>query len=92
MFSHEKQFAGRADVIGNYTKQFCLIDFKFTRTPKDKSESDCERPFLQTAAYAYAYHKITGSKIQDLVIIFGFIPNDNETKPRVQIIFKIMLI
>ena len=55
LISHEKQFAGRADVIGDYDKQLCLIDFKFTRTPKDKSESDCELPFLQTAAHAFIW-------------------------------------
>ena len=86
LYSHENRFAGRADVIGSYEKQLCLIDFKFTRTPQNKSESECELPFLQTAAYACAYQEMTGSKIQDLVIIFGFIPNDNETKPRVQIV------
>ena len=86
LYSHENRFAGRADVIGSYEKQLCLIDFKFTRTPKNKSECECELPFLQTAAYACAYQEMTGSKIQDLVIIFGFIPNDNETKPRVQIV------
>ena len=70
LFSHDKQFVGRADVIGNYDKQLCLIDFKFTRSPKDNSESDCELPFLLTVAYASAYQEMTGSKIQDLVIIF----------------------
>ena len=84
LYSHENRFAGRADVIGSYEKQLCLIDFRFTRTPQNKSESECELACLQTAAYAC--QEMTGSKIQDLVIIFGFIPNDNETKPRVQIV------
>ena len=63
LYSHERKYAGRADVIGHYEKKLCLIDFKFTRTTNNKSESDYELAFLQTAAYALAYHEMTGSEI-----------------------------
>ena len=67
LYLHERKYAGRVDAIGNYDKKLCLIKF---RTTNNKSESDGELAFLQTAAYAYvlAYHEMTGSKIQDLVL------------------------
>ena len=69
LISHKLKYAGTVDCIAEYEGKLSVIDFKTSLKPKKESYIDSY--FLQTAAYAMAYNEMTGTKIDDLVIIIG---------------------
>ena len=70
LWSSEFKIAGRVDAIGSYGKlENCIIDFKSSRKPKEKSW--ILSYFLQASAYSYMYQERTGIKIETLVIIIS---------------------
>lgn len=70
LWSSELKIAGRVDAIGSYgSLENCIIDFKTSRTPKQKSW--ILKYWLQTSAYSLMYRERTGIEIQNLVIIIS---------------------
>jgi hypothetical protein len=56
------QFGGTADFIGLYKGKLIILDFK-------TSGNFYYTMFLQMAAYAYMYEKMTGEEIKDLIVL-----------------------
>jgi genome maintenance exonuclease 1 len=64
---YEDQYAGTTDIIGLYKGVPHIIDFKQTNKPKKKEW--IEDYYLQLAAYAHAHNHVTGSNIQNGVVL-----------------------
>tara|TARA_Y100000310_G_C20567670_1_gene756360 strand:- start:366 stop:1049 length:684 start_codon:yes stop_codon:yes gene_type:complete len=64
---YEDQYAGTTDLIGMYKGVPHIIDFKQTNKPK--KEEWVQDYYLQLAAYAHAHNYVTGSDIQNGVIL-----------------------
>lgn len=75
LFSKTFNFAGTVDCIAEFDNQLSIIDFK--TSSKFKPKKYIPSYFIQTAAYALAYHEMTNILIENLVIIIGF--NDSNT-------------
>lgn len=75
LFSKNYNFAGTVDCIAEFDNQLSIIDFK--TSSKFKPKKYIPSYFIQTAAYALAYHEMTNILIENLVIIIGF--NDSNT-------------
>ena len=71
LWSSELKIAGRVDAIANFSEleHPCIIDFKSSRKPKEKSW--ILSYFLQASAYSHIYQERTGIKIENLVIIIS---------------------
>lgn len=64
---YEDQYAGTTDLIGLYKDTPYIIDFKQTNKPKKKDW--VEDYFLQLCAYAHAHNHVTGSNIQNGIVL-----------------------
>ena len=66
LLSHELKMKGRADCIANYGDELSVIEFKTTKTYREKPKLEwC----LQCTAYALMYEEIYGTRINDFIII-----------------------
>ncbi|MAV43346.1 MAG: hypothetical protein CMA30_02590 [Euryarchaeota archaeon] len=64
---YKDQYAGTTDLVGMYKGVPHIIDFKQTNKPKqDKWITDY---YLQLAAYAHAHNYMTGTEIQNGVVL-----------------------
>ena len=61
------RYAGKADVIGVFEDEPCIMDFKQTNKPKRREW--IEDYFCQLAAYALAHNELYGTDIQKGVIL-----------------------
>lgn len=64
---YKDKYAGTADVIGMYKGVPHIIDFKQTNKPK--KEEWIQDYYLQLCAYAHAHNYVTGSNIQNGVVL-----------------------
>jgi len=64
---YKDQYAGTTDVVGMYKGVPHIIDFKQTNKPKKKEW--IEDYYLQLCAYAHAHNYVTGSDIQNGVVL-----------------------
>ena len=64
---YEDKYAGTTDVVGMYKGVPHIIDFKQTNKPK--KEEWVQDYYLQLAAYTNAHNYVTGSNIQNGVIL-----------------------
>lgn len=69
LFSHELKLAGTVDCIAEYKGKLAVIDFKTSTRLKKKA--DIRNYFMQAAAYATMYEEMTGTSIDDLIILIG---------------------
>jgi len=67
LWNKELKYAGRADMIGQWRGDDCIIDFKTSR--KSKYLSNIKDYYLQVAGYAEAFNILFGAKIDKLVIL-----------------------
>ena len=63
----EDKYAGTTDVVGMYKGVPHIIDFKQTNKPK--KEEWIEDYYLQLCAYAHAHNHMTGTEIQNGVVL-----------------------
>jgi genome maintenance exonuclease 1 len=69
LFSHELQLAGTVDCIAEYNGVLSIVDWK-TSTRLKKKE-DIKSYFMQGTAYSIMYEEMTGTPIDQVVIIIG---------------------
>jgi len=77
LYSEVLGLAGRTDVIAEYDGVPSIIDFKTSL--KIKKESWIDNYFEQGTAYSLMYEELTGTKIEQIVIIISV---DHEDKPQ----------
>lgn len=73
LWSKQLGMAGRVDCIGEYGGVLSVIDFKTSKSPKDRDS--IKEYFWQTAAYALMYEDMIGKPIDNTVIIMA-VEND----------------
>lgn len=78
LFSEDLGIAGRTDVIGEFDGKLSVIDFKTSNREKD--ENWIRDYFLQGTAYALMYEELTGTPIDQIVIIISV---DHSPTPQV---------
>lgn len=78
LYSERLGVAGRTDVIGEFAGVLSVIDFK--TSTKLKKEEWIDNYFEQGTAYALMYEELTGTPINQIVIIISV---DGETEPQV---------
>ena len=69
LFSHELKLAGTVDCIAEYKGVLSVIDFKTSIRLKKKE--NIGGYFMQGAAYAQMFNEMTGSNIEQVVILIG---------------------
>jgi len=69
LFSHELKLAGTVDCIAEYKGVMSVIDFKTSIRLKKKE--NIGGYFMQGAAYAQMFNEMTGSNIEQVVILIG---------------------
>ena len=69
LYSDELGIAGRTDLIGEFDGNLSVIDYKSSR--KVKNWEMCHAYFMQGAFYAYAYEELTGTPLNNIVIIMA---------------------
>ena len=84
LYSDELGLAGRTDLIAEFDGNLSVIDYKTSRKPKNWEM--CHAYFMQGAFYAHAYEELTGTALNNIVIIMA-VENDEpllfrETKNR----------
>lgn len=67
LYSHYLRMAGRVDCVAEFDGKLSIIDFKTSRSIKQRSW--IESYFMQTAAYAIMWEELTGQPINRTVII-----------------------
>lgn len=67
LYSNLLKLAGRTDCIAEYEGNLSIIDFKTSRSLKE--EYWIENYFMQGAAYSIMYEELTGTRINDVVIL-----------------------
>jgi genome maintenance exonuclease 1 len=67
MFSEKYTVAGRVDCIGEYEGKLSVIDFK--TSSGEKKEEWISNYFIQGSAYAEMYEELTGTPIEQVVIL-----------------------
>lgn len=77
LYSETLGLAGRTDVIAEYDGVPSIIDFKTSL--KLKKEEWIDNYFEQGTAYSLMYEELTGTKIEQIVIIISV---DHEDKPQ----------
>ena len=77
LYSESLGLAGRTDVIAEYDGVPSIIDFKTSL--KLKKEEWIDNYFEQGTAYSLMYEELTGTKIEQIVIIISV---DHEDKPQ----------
>ena len=73
LYSDELGLAGRTDLIAEFDGNLSVIDYKTSR--KVKNWEMCHAYFMQGAFYAYAYEELTGTPLNNIVIIMA-VEND----------------
>lgn len=76
LYSHKIKIAGSVDCIGEFDGILSVIDFKNSR--KTKKEEDIYDYFLQATFYALAYQEMTGTIIDQIVIIIAVENDDSQ--------------
>lgn len=66
LYSDKLQLAGRADLISEFDGSLSIVDFK--TSTREKTESEIESYFIQTAIYAQMYEELTYFNIKQVVI------------------------
>ena len=69
LYSTHLQIAGRTDLIAEYDGILSIIDFKTSNRPKTKEQ--IKDYFLQGTAYGLMYEELTGTSINQVVIIMA---------------------
>lgn len=69
MYSKSLKIAGTVDAIAEFDGVLSVIDHKTSRSLK--RESWIESYFLQETGYAFMYHEMTGTKIEQIVTIIS---------------------
>jgi genome maintenance exonuclease 1 len=69
LFSEDLGIAGRTDIIGEFRGKLSVVDFKTSNREKD--ENWIRDYFLQGTAYALMYEELTGTPIEQIVIIIS---------------------
>ena len=67
LYSDKYKVAGRVDLIANYAHQLSIIDFKTSTNARKDSYN--ENYYIQTAAYAEMFEEMTGTPINQIVIL-----------------------
>ena len=67
LYSDKYKVAGRADLIANYQHQLSIVDFK--TSTNERKDSYNENYYIQTAAYAEMFEELTGTPINQIVIL-----------------------
>ena len=73
LYSDDLGVAGRTDLIAEFDGNLAVIDYKTSRKPKNWEM--CHSYFLQGAFYAYAYEELTGTPLNNIIIIMA-VEND----------------
>ena len=73
LYSDDLGVAGRTDLIGEFDEKLSVIDYKTSR--KRKTWEMCHSYFMQGAFYAYAYEELTGTPLNNIIIIMA-VEND----------------
>ena len=73
LYSDELGLAGRTDLIAEFDGNLSVIDYKTSRKPKNWEM--CHSYFMQGAFYAYAYEELTGTPLNNIIIIMA-VEND----------------
>ena len=67
LYSDKYKVAGRLDLIANYQHQLSIVDFK--TSTNERKDSYNENYYIQTAAYAEMFEEMTGTPINQIVIL-----------------------
>ena len=67
LYSDKYKVAGRVDLIANYQPQLSIVDFK--TSTNERKDSYNENYYIQTAAYAEMFEEMTGTPINQIVIL-----------------------
>ena len=67
LYSDKYKVAGRVDLIANYAHQLSIVDFK--TSTNERKDSYNENYYIQTAAYAEMFEEMTGTPINQIVIL-----------------------
>ena len=67
LYSDKYKLAGRVDLIANYAHQLSIVDFK--TSTNERKDSYNENYYIQTAAYAEMFEEMTGTPINQIVIL-----------------------
>ena len=73
LYSDDLGVAGRTDLIGEFDEKLSVIDYKTSR--KRKTWEMCHGYFMQGAFYAHAYEELTGTPLNNIIIIMA-VEND----------------
>jgi len=73
LYSDDLGVAGRTDLIAEFDGNLAVIDYKTSRKPKNWEM--CHPYFMQGAFYAYAYEELTGTPLNNIIIIMA-VEND----------------
>ena len=73
LYSDELGLAGRTDLIAEFDGNLSVIDYKTSRKPKNWEM--CHAYFMQGAFYAHAYEELTGTPLNNIIIIMA-VEND----------------
>jgi genome maintenance exonuclease 1 len=87
LWSDKYRLAGRVDCIAEYNGKLSIIDFKTSTS--ERNDSYNENYYIQTTAYAEMFEELTGSPINQIVILVvtedgtvqEFIKDKNEYVP-----------
>jgi len=67
LYSDKYKVAGRVDLIANYQHHLSIVDFK--TSTNERKDSYNENYYIQTAAYAEMFEEMTGTPINEIVIL-----------------------
>ena len=67
LYSDKYKVAGRVDLIANYQHHLPIVDFK--TSTNERKDSYNENYYIQTAAYAEMFEEMTGTPINQIVIL-----------------------
>ena len=73
LYSDDLGVAGRTDLIAEFDGNLAVIDYKTSRKPKNWEM--CHSYFMPGAFYAYAYEELTGTPLNNIIIIMA-VEND----------------
>ena len=73
LYSDDLGVAGRTDLIAEFDGNLAVIDYKTSRKPKNWEM--CHSYFMEGAFYAYAYEELTGTPLNNIIIIMA-VEND----------------
>jgi len=76
LWSSTLELAGRVDCVAEYNGKLSIIDFK--GSTRIKRESDIENYFMQATAYAIMWQEMTGTQIDNIVIMIATEEGDSQ--------------